>query len=678
MPSLLPGFEYDVFISYRQKDNKHDGWVTDFVENLQDELESTFKEDISIYFDINPRDGLLETHDVAASLSEKLKCLVFIPLISRTYCDPRSYAWEHEFSEFLLQATNSRPGLKVKLQDGNFASRLLPVIIYDLDYEDINLCETLLKGPLRGIEFIYRESGVNRPLTLKDKQEKNLCNTTYRNQINKVANAINGIIMGMKAGESVTHAIHENILQVKQKSDSLERSIAVLPFADMTREKDQDYFCDGMAEEIINALAHNEKLKVISRTSAFAFKNKHEDIREIGRKLGVETLLEGSIRKAGDRIRITAQLIKVEDGSHLWSDHFDREARDVFALQDEISSAIMDNLKVKLLGERNTMISRLHSENIEAYNLYLRGTLFWQMFTPEGYRKAAECFEQALKKDPGYALAYIGLGYVMGYSTAWGNLPPDVGWPRIHEYMKKAISLDKNLCEAYSAVGGLNVYYYWNWKEAERNYRIALQINPNSSLTHLDYSNFLTFNKRHDEAIAEAKKAQELDPFSIYINTYTGFAYDYAGQSDKAIGEFRKTLAINPDYFITHYHLGRAYSSKGMIAESIAEYEKAVEISGGSTLPVTVLICSYLLTGKKDKAEVLFENLRKKSEKEYVPATNFYLICRVRGEEENALKWLKKACRDHDTLLPWFRAHNFLIPEGSVYMKVLNEAGLGR
>ena len=201
MASLIPGFKYDIFISYRQKDNKHDGWVTEFVDNLKGELESTFKEEISVYFDINPHDGLLETHDVDASLKEKLKCLVFIPIISRTYCDPNSFAWEHEFKAFIEQASHDQFGLKVKLPNGNVASRILPVKIHDLDLEDLSLIEKELGGILRGIDFIYKSPGVNRPLRAnEDHPQDNLNKTYYRDQINKVANAIKEIIKGLKKG----------------------------------------------------------------------------------------------------------------------------------------------------------------------------------------------------------------------------------------------------------------------------------------------------------------------------------------------------------------------------------------------------------------------------------------------------------------------------------------------
>jgi hypothetical protein len=199
MASLIPGYEYDIFISYRQKDNKHDGWVTEFVDNLKGELEATFKEDVSVYFDINPHDGLLESHEVGDSLREKLKCLIFIPIISRTYCDPKSFAWEHEFQAFVEQASNDRYGLKVRLPGGNVASRVLPVRIYDLNKEDIKLCESVLGGVLRGIEFIYKSAGVNRPLRAnEDHAQDNLNKIYYRDQINKMSHSIQEIIQGLR------------------------------------------------------------------------------------------------------------------------------------------------------------------------------------------------------------------------------------------------------------------------------------------------------------------------------------------------------------------------------------------------------------------------------------------------------------------------------------------------
>jgi len=212
MPSHIPGYEYDIFISYRQKDNKYDGWVTEFVDNLKKELEATFKEDISLYFDINPQDGLLETHDVYESLKEKLKCLIFIPIISRTYCDPHSFAWEHEFCAFNKLSKEDKIGRDIKLRGGNVTKRILIVKINDLDPEDKNLLEEELGGVVRGIEFIYIEPGVDRPLNAKDDVEKNLNKTNYRNQINKVALAVKEILSAIKLQEQKPEAVPVEVL----------------------------------------------------------------------------------------------------------------------------------------------------------------------------------------------------------------------------------------------------------------------------------------------------------------------------------------------------------------------------------------------------------------------------------------------------------------------------------
>jgi len=458
---------------------------------------------------------------------------------------------------------------------------------------------------------------------------------------------------------------------------SVEKSIAVLPFVDMSPEKDQDYFCDGITEEIINTLAHVEDFKVISRTSAFVFKNKQADIREIGRILDVETLLEGSIRKAGNRLRITAQLIKVADGSHIWSERYDREIADVFAIQDEISLAIADNLKVKLLDESKTMIAERRSENLEAYNLYLKGNYCRQMMTAEGIKKASEYYELALQKDPDFALAYIGLANVHGSSSFWGNVRPHEALPKTNEYINKALKIDSSLAEAYWVLGNCNAYYYWNMEEAERNYKQALQIIPNSSMIHSDYSFMLACTGRHEEAISEAKRAQALDPLSGYSNTYTGVALSFAGQHDSAIEEYRMALAINPNYFLARAQLGLAYFTKGMIKEAVSELETAVDLSDGNPFVTAWLVCLYYQIGEKDKAEKLFDSLKKRSETEYVPATSFFLIHRFRGEEDLALEWLKRACIDHDTFLLPLRPILTLFPEGSsYYMALLKEVGL--
>ena len=476
--------------------------------------------------------------------------------------------------------------------------------------------------------------------------------------------------------EAKTRSVAEGLESSSIEVSEAVKSIAVLSFIDMSPEKDQEYFCDGIAEEIIHALSQIKNLKVVARSSAFAFKNKQADLREVGRILDVETILEGSIRKSRDRLRITTQLIKVSDGSHIWSERYDRDLEDVFAIQDEISMAIADNLKVKLIPSSPTNVPKRHSQNIEAFNFYLKGMYYWQKLTAEGYRKAAEYFEKALQIDPDYALAYIGFAYVIGTSTFWGNVPPNKGWPKANEYINKALTKDRSLAENFSTLADLNAFYFWNWKEAENNFQQALALNPNSSQIHIEYAIFLVLTKRHQEAISEAEKAQQLDPFAAFVNTYVGVVYDYAGQGDKAINELKTYLSINQDFFITHFHLGRAYANKGMIKESIAELEIAFNLSDGASYPLAALACMYYLIGKKNQADSLFERLKKRSETEYVPATSIYLIHRVREEEVLALDFLKKACNERDSFLVWFMAQPFLIPPESKYMALVKEMGL--
>jgi hypothetical protein len=298
MTSLIPGYTYDIFISYRQKDNKGDRWVSEFIEALKTELESTFKEEISVYFDINPHDGLLETHDVDASLKEKLKCLIFIPIISRTYCDPKSFAWEHEFRAFVEQASKDQYGLKIKLPNGNVANRVLPIRIYNLDTTDIKLCESVLGGMLRSVDFIYKSTGFNRPLRSKEeKPQDNLNNTLYRDQINKVANSIKeiftAIVQYSPENEEVQKEVfkpiytpHNNrktiiiagsiialfliilgfffVPKLFKSSEALEKSIAVLPFKLLSDEPDKQYLADGMMEAITLHLSKIKDLRVIS------------------------------------------------------------------------------------------------------------------------------------------------------------------------------------------------------------------------------------------------------------------------------------------------------------------------------------------------------------------------------------------------------------------------------
>src|SRR4030043_277042 len=416
MASLIPGFEYDIFISYRQKDNKYDGWVTDFVEHLKAELESTFKEEISVYFDINPHDGLLETHDVDASLKEKLRCLVFIPVISRTYCDPKSFAWEHEFKAFVDMASRDQFGLKVRLPNGNVANRVIPVRIHDLDNEDIKLCESILGGVLRGVEFIYKSAGVNRPLRLKEENpQDNLNHTIYRDQINKVANAVKEIITGLISAEtgekpgfseevSEQKEVNEDTIVIGHKKrktgimiglvliifagllfvfqffgrknspeEQPEKSIAVIPFKSMSDDPEKQYQADAMMDAIIEHLSKIKDLRVKPRTSVEQFHGTKKTPQQIGKELEVSYILEGSFQRYGDSEMLNVRLIRANNEDLLWTNNYDRNWKNIFSVQREVAQTITRELKVVITPEEQQLIEKASTKNLTAYDFYMRG-----------------------------------------------------------------------------------------------------------------------------------------------------------------------------------------------------------------------------------------------------------------------------------------------------------------
>ena len=446
MPALIPTFEYDIFISYRHNDNL-DGWVTEFVQNLEKELRGTIKEPLTIYFDKNPHDGLLETHNVDKSLEGKLKCLIFIPIISQTYCDPKSFAWQHEFVAFNKLAKEDQFGRDIRLSRGNVTSRILPIKIHDLDAEDKSLIENEIGGVLRAIEFIYKEAGVNRPLKLTDDRSLNQNKTDYRNQVNKVANAIKELINSLKnpipstqrstvndvpkpkkrknkksllaIGASIImiavagYFLYPKLFSPANEPESLNKSIAVLPFVDLSEQKDQGWFGDGLTEEILNSLSHVKGLNVISRTSSFAFKNKNLRIQVIADSLGVNYVVEGSVRKSDNGLRITAQLIRAKDGFHIWSNTYDREAKDIFDLQKEIATKIVESLDISLDPMAVQKMQRVGTSNPEAFLSFLKGQEFFRKahnnrsFILPNLKQANVNFSQAIALDPDFVNAYI-------------------------------------------------------------------------------------------------------------------------------------------------------------------------------------------------------------------------------------------------------------------------------
>jgi len=430
-------------------------------------------------------------------------------------------------------------------------------------------------------------------------------------------------------------------------------SIAVLPFVNMSADPEQEYFCDGLAEELINSLTKIKNIKVVARTSAFAFKGKTIDVREIGKRLNVEKVLEGSVRKSGNKLRITAQLVSVADGYHLWSEKYDRDMEDIFAIQDEISLAIVDNLKVTLLRTEKEALLKRYTEDPEAYNLYLKGIYNLRMYTAGGFQEAIKYFELTLQKDANYALAYYGLAEVFYAISYWANVPPHEAYPKAKEYAKKAIDMDEDIGEAHAALGLVYTFYDWNWKEAERELILALELNPSSAIIHMSYSWFLSLTERHEEAIFEAKRAQTLDPLSPLIISHIGLACIWGRQFDKAIDELKAGMILAPNFYLMHYYLGMAYRAKSMRKEAITEYERAVDSSGGAPWPALILTTNYFESELTSQGEELLRKLEHRAKKEYLPPLGFAYIYFVRNDLDKAYYWLERACEEKDSFLPW-------------------------
>ena len=605
MPSIVPNFEYDIFISYRHNDNRS-GWVTEFVNALQEELASTIKEPLTIYFDKNPHDGLLETHNVDKSLEGKLKCLIFIPIISQTYCDTKSFAWQHEFVAFNKLAKEDELGRDIKLVNGNVASRILPVKIHDLDAEDKSLLESEMGGVLRAIEFIFKSAGVNRPLTSSDKREENVNKTFYRDQVNKVANAIKEIIIALKSpviqSSQTTINEHRTTIPTRNRKAliasfilllliavsyffyqqrittndqlTLDKSIAVLPFVNMSNDPEQEYFSDGISEEILNSLAQIEGLKVTGRTSSFQFKGKGMDLKEVGEKLGVATILEGSIRKQNDQLRITVQLVSAKDGYHLWSERFDRKITDVFAIQDEIALAVSSKLKLTLLklndGGAATMPKAV---NKEAYDLYLQGRFFLNK-RGSGMMRGLQLFKQAFELDSTFAPACEGIAYSYSLLAFYDFIPSVDGISEAKKWAFKALKLEPNSNEAFGVLGFCALYLENDWEKANEWIQKSLEVNPNNMLTQNVYIHHLIFVK------ADWVEAEKL---------------------------YKKQLGNDPFYFLTYISLGNILICQKKYSEAIDAHQKAVDVNGSSSLPFTGLANAYLLSGQDSKAIELLE-----------------------------------------------------------------------
>ena len=432
------------------------------------------------------------------------------------------------------------------------------------------------------------------------------------------------------------------------------KSVAVLPFANLTGDSDQEYFCDGMADEITNALAQVSNLKVLARTSSFSFKGQNVDVREIGSRLGVGAIVEGSVRSAGDRLLITAQLIDTSSGLNLWSRKFDRPAADVFAIQEEISLAVVDNLEVELLGAEREAVTRRPTDDLEAYNACLRGWYHWNQLTPEGFERSYEYFNQAIEFDPNLASAYLGLFGLYPPQTYWLELPPEAMLEAVTPLIEKLYEVDDSYM-SYEVRGYMAANFEWDWAKADRAFRRALELAPNVAEIHLHYAYSLIARGRFDEAVPHLRRVQELDPLSPSWNTWASSFLVYAGLNDEALAGVERAVALHPHDWMPRFCLGFVQAKMGRVDEARANVELALEMSGGlSTVAGGLAMLSYG-TGDVARGDELFEMLEARSQRTWVPPTLLGFLHLVRGETDAAYDRFDEAIRRKDPRIVSFR-----------------------
>ncbi len=426
------------------------------------------------------------------------------------------------------------------------------------------------------------------------------------------------------------------------------KSIAVLPFDNLSRDPDNAYFCEGVQDEILTRLAKVADLKVISRTSTQHFKSAPDNLPQIAKQLGVAHILEGSVQKASDQVRVNVQLINALTDAHLWGDTYDRKLTDIFAVESEIANTIAETLQAKLTGSEKVAVSARPTENPEAYQLYLKGRFFWNKRTAVDLRKSIEYFNQAIEQDPNYALAYAALAQAWLLLPAYDGGAPKDCFPHAETAAKKALALDDNSSDAHAALGMVKQIYDFDLPGAIAEFERAIQLNPNDAMAHHWLSNHsLAAAGQTEREIAEMKRALELDPLSLIINANLGQAYINVNRYDDAIAQLRKTIEMEGSFYFAHQMLGEALDLKGQIPEAITEYEKAIALND-DPIPKALLGHLYGRIGRKDEARKILEELRQTREQRYIEAYGLAIVYLGLGDRNETFNWLEQGYRDRD------------------------------
>jgi serine/threonine-protein kinase len=427
-------------------------------------------------------------------------------------------------------------------------------------------------------------------------------------------------------------------------------AIAVLPFADMTPQRDEEYFCDGITEELISALAKIPGLRVASRTSAFQFKDQHADIRRIGEQLNVTAVLEGSVRKSGNRVRVIADLINVADGYHLWSEKYDRDLHDVFEIQDEIARTIVEKMKGHLVASKNEALIRRYTDNEEAYNLYLKGRYHWNKRSEEGLLRAAEYFKEAIAKDPSYALAYTGLADMYSIIAFYTFQRPVEMHELARQAAEKALEIDPNLAEGYTSLAAVRLYFEYDWKAGDKLMKRAFELKQNFALGHCWYSGFLSLEGRAEEARPHIEKAIQLDPLSPFYTSFSSLLYVNCRQYDRAIQEAQKALEIDPNYILALWYQAMAMSKKGLHEQAIGSMQRICAQTDRTPYFLAYLGYFFAEGGNSQEAERILAELHAQASSRYIAPMNLARVLAALKRKDEAFAELHRAVDEKNIL----------------------------
>jgi TolB-like protein len=435
------------------------------------------------------------------------------------------------------------------------------------------------------------------------------------------------------------------VLYSRNQASPKIRSLAVLPLESLSGDASQDYFADGMTDELITDLGQISALRVISRTSMMTYKHVHKLLPEIARELDVEAVVEGTVLRSGERVRITAQLIRAPVERHIWAQSFEGDLRDTLVLQKSVARSIAEQIQATLNQREQAALEHSKIVNAEAYEAYLKGRYFWNKRTGDGLKKAIEFFNRAIEKNPNYAEAYTGLGDAYALSGDWeyGILSPQDAFPRAKAAVTKALALDDKLAEAHTSLAFILDLYDWDWESAEKEYKRAIALNPGYATAHHWYAWHLIVIGRNSEGIAELRKAQSLDPLSLIISADLADALCIAHLFDESVQQSRRTLEMDPNFAIAHYELGQAFERKRMLNEAIGEFQRAIELSGGNEIFDANLAYAYATSGSKEEAMKIVKDLEDQQSQHSSTDASIGLIYVGLGDKDQAMIWLNKA-----------------------------------